>query len=66
MNNEQTQLPKTFPKFLTVAEVAALLRMKPRTIYELVARRKIPFRKPGGKLIFDTQEIELWTREATR
>jgi excisionase family DNA binding protein len=52
---EQTQ-------FLTVAEVAALLRVKPRTIYEWTANDKIPYRKAGRVTLFDRAEIIEWTK----
>ena len=52
------------PQFLKVAEVAALLKVKPRTIYEMVAQNRIPYRKPPGSNIlrFDLEEILEWTR----
>ena len=51
-------------KFLKVAEVAELLKVKPRTIYEMVAQNRIPYRKPPGSNIlrFDLEEILEWTR----
>ena len=53
-----------FPRFLKVAEVAELLKVKPRTIYEMVAQDRIPYRKPPGSNIlrFDLEEILEWTR----
>ena len=52
------------PQFLKVAEVAELLKLKPRTIYEMVAQDRIPYRKPPGSNIlrFDLEEILEWTR----
>lgn len=52
------------PRFLKVAEVAELLKLKPRTIYEMVAQNRIPYRKPPGSntLRFDLEEILEWTR----
>ena len=52
------------PQFLKVAEVAELLKLKPRTIYEMVAQNRIPYRKPPGSNIlrFDLEEILEWTR----
>jgi excisionase family DNA binding protein len=52
------------PRFLKVAEVAELLKVKPRTIYEMVAQNRIPYRKPPGSNIlrFDLEEILEWTR----
>lgn len=52
------------PHFLKVSEVAELLKVKPRTIYEMVAQNRIPYRKPPGSNIlrFDLEEILEWTR----
>lgn len=52
------------PQFLKVTELAELLKVKPRTIYEMVAQNRIPYRKPPGSNIlrFDLQEILEWTR----
>ena len=52
------------PRFLKVAEVAELLKVKPRTIYEMVAQGRIPYRKPPGSNIlrFDLEEIIAWTK----
>jgi excisionase family DNA binding protein len=59
----QNQLQNS-PRFLKVAEVAELLKVKPRTIYEMVAQNRIPYRKPPGSNIlrFDLEEILEWTR----
>ena len=47
-----------------VSDVAQLLNVKPRTIYEMVAQDRIPYRKPPGSNIlrFDLEEILEWTR----
>jgi len=52
------------PRLLKVAEVAAVLNVKPRTIYEMVAQKRIPYRKPPGSNIlrFDLDEIIAWTK----
>ena len=47
---------ESLPRFLKVAEVAALLRCKPRTIYDMVEQERIPYRKVGGRLLFDADE----------
>lgn len=58
-----TPKPQTgTPRFLTVEEIAEMLRLKPRTIYNMVSQRRIPFRKAGRQLLFDVGEIEEWTR----
>ena len=49
-------------KFLNVKEVAELLRIKPRTVYEMVSQRRIPYRKAGDRTIFLLEEILEWTR----
>lgn len=63
MNELQTQLSR--PSFLTVAEVAELLRVKPRTIYEMVAQKKIPFRKAGRRTLFLLEEVLPWTNRTS-
>ena len=53
------------PTLLNVSELAAFLKVKPRTIYEMVAQNRIPYRKPPGSNIlrFDLDEIIAWTKE---
>jgi excisionase family DNA binding protein len=50
------------PSFLTLPEVAKLLRLKPRTIYNMVTQGRIPYRRAGRLLLFDQKEIEDWTK----
>jgi excisionase family DNA binding protein len=61
MSNREMPIPK---QFLKVVEVAELVKVKPRTIYEMVAQDRIPYRKPPGSNIlrFDLEEILEWTR----
>ena len=54
--------PPLRPTFLRIDEVAELLRLSKHTIYELVARDAIPYRKPAGILLFDLEEITEWTK----
>lgn len=60
----QTPALSNHPQFLKVAELAALLKLKPRTIYDMVAKGRIPYRKPQGSNIlrFDLDEIIAWTK----
>jgi excisionase family DNA binding protein len=51
------------PHFLRVEEVADLLRCKKRTIYDMVEQRRIPYRRVGGRLLFDLAEIIEFTRK---
>jgi excisionase family DNA binding protein len=52
------------PALLRVFELATFLKVKPRTIYEMVAQNRIPYRKPPGSNIlrFDLDEIIAWTK----
>jgi len=52
----------TMPDFLTTKEVAALLRIKERKVYELVAENAIPVSRVTGKLIFPRELVEAWVR----
>lgn len=47
-------------EFLTTRELAALLRVKERKVYDLVAAGTLPFRKVTGKLLFPRKDIETW------
>ena len=62
--NLQSMTPLQRPQLLKVSDVAQLLNVKPRTIYEMVAQHRIPYRKPPGSNIlrFDLEEIMAWTR----
>ena len=48
------------PAFLTTREVAALLRVRERKVYDLAAAGEIPCRRVTGKLLFPRAEIERW------
>lgn len=52
------------PSLLNVSDLATFLKVKPRTIYEMVAQNRIPYRKPPGSNIlrFDLEEIIAWTK----
>jgi putative molybdopterin biosynthesis protein len=50
----------TFGEYLNTQEVAAYLRLKERTIYELVRNRQIPCSRVTGKLLFPRHLIDLW------
>lgn len=59
--NAQTTLHNSKPQFLTVDELAEMLRVKPRTIYEMVSQGRIPYRKVGRRVVFLLAEILEWT-----
>ncbi len=47
-------------EFYTTRELAALLRVKERKVYDLVAKETLPFRRVTGKLLFPRDEIAQW------
>ena len=47
-------------QYLTTREVAALMRVKERRIYDLVAKGDIPFSKTTGKLLFPKDALLAW------
>jgi excisionase family DNA binding protein len=53
-------------EFLTVEEVAQLLRVSPRTVYDWVYRGTIPFHKAGRRTIFLLDEIIGWTNKSSK
>jgi excisionase family DNA binding protein len=48
------------PAYLTTKEVADLLRVKERKVYDMVATGEIPHRKITGKLLFPHNELMCW------
>jgi excisionase family DNA binding protein len=62
MSTRQDSVNQARPKFLNVKELAELLRIKTRTVYEMVSQGRIPYRKAGDRTIFLLDEILEWTR----
>src|SRR5262245_40723406 len=54
----------TVPDLMTVTEVADYLRVRERTVYELVRTQRIPSCKLSGKLLFPKRLIELWVAQS--
>lgn len=56
----------TFPdhEYLTVKELADLLRLKERKIYDLASSGTVPCSKATGKLLFPAAEIRAWIENA--
>lgn len=46
--------------FLTVKELSKWIKLSESHIYFLVNKKKVPFAKLGGKLLFDKQKIKDW------
>ncbi len=51
---------KTMTSYLTTKEVADLLRLKERKVYDLAASGDIPCTRATGKLLFQRESIEQW------
>ncbi|WP_218139828.1 helix-turn-helix transcriptional regulator [Loktanella fryxellensis] len=45
---------------MTTVEVADYLRIKERTVYDMVARQAIPFSRVTGKLLFPRSLVDAW------
>lgn len=60
MRKSVTQPDGHQPDYLTTREVADLLRVKERKVYDLAATDEIPHRRITGKLLFPAAEIRAW------
>lgn len=60
-NLVQAQMP---PIYLTLKEVAELLKVKPRTIYAWVSDNRIPFERKGSLLRFRLDAVVAWNEPA--
>ncbi len=50
----------SLPAFLTVDELAAVLRCQPEKVYRLAARGELPSYKVEGRRLFDSHEVTAW------
>ena len=60
-----SQSAPDLPQMLTVREVADLLRVRERKVYDMAAANEIPHRRLTGKLLFPEHEISAWIGGAT-
>lgn len=51
-------------EYLTVRELAELLRLKERKVYDLAASGAVPCSRATGKLLFPANEIRTWIARA--
>jgi len=49
-------------QYLNIDELASYIKRSKGAIRNLVMRRMIPYRKPGGRLIFLKDEIDQWVQ----
>jgi excisionase family DNA binding protein len=52
------------PIYLTLKEVAELLKVKPRTVYSWVSDNRIPFQRKGSLLRFRLDAVLAWNEPA--
>ncbi len=64
MSNTDLSAPMP-PDYLTVRELAELLRIKERKVYDLAASGDVPVSRATGKLLFPRREIEAWIASAS-
>ena len=66
LGNSPTNLvqAKDRPIYLTLKEVAELLKVKPRTIYAWVSDNRIPFERKGSLLRFRLDAVVAWNEPA--
>ncbi len=61
---QDTSVPQkedlNFKKYLDIDELSRYTGIAKSTIYKMTHRRKIPFTKPGGILIFNREKIDEW------
>ena len=55
---------QAMPDYLTTKELADLLRIKERKVYDLAAAGEVPCAKVTGKLLFPRRDVEVWLAEA--
>jgi excisionase family DNA binding protein len=55
---------KELPIYLTLKEVAELLKVKPRTVYAWVSDNRIPFERKGSLLRFRLDAVIAWNEPA--
>jgi len=55
---------KVPPTYLTLKEVAELLKVKPRTVYAWVSDNRIPFERKGSLLRFRLDAVVAWNEPA--
>jgi excisionase family DNA binding protein len=58
----RSKLSQPAPILLTVSEAARLLRITTRSIYQMVAESRIPYRRVGRAVRFEQTELMEWTK----
>ncbi len=58
-----TATTRDAPEILTASEVAEMLRVDRKTVYEAAQRRHIPHRRLGRRLLFERGAVLAWLRQ---
>jgi putative molybdopterin biosynthesis protein len=59
-NNQGHPMSGEAPVYLTTRELADLLRIKERKVYDMAAAGEVPCSRAMGKLLFPRAEVEAW------
>ena len=51
-------------EFLNTEQAGKLMNRSPAAMRNLVLRGKVPYRKPGGRLVFLRSELIKWVQQA--
>ena len=52
----------TATRYYTVADVAAIMRCTPKTVWTLCREHKIPATKPAGTWLIPVDEFDAWVK----
>jgi len=52
--------------FMTVEEIAQMLRVPKSTVYKWVYMKKVPYLKVGKRLLFERHKVLQWIEEHTK
>ncbi len=66
MQSAVSATKKSKPDFLTIREAALFLRLSKSRLYLLTERRKIPFYKPGQKILFRLEDLRAYVERGRR
>lgn len=50
-------------RLIDVRQLSDFLAVKPKTIYDWVHKKKIPYYKLEGSLRFDVEEVKVWLKK---
>ena len=63
LNSKAFEMSEQAHRYLTTRELADLLRIKERKVYELAASGEVPCSRAMGKLLFPREQVDIWLSE---